>query len=79
MYHPISIRRDPRFSIKKNWEIVADAVQEAKLRGILVTPITVLHADGGIEGWHLDGWKSPPGQIIYEATPALEYVPNWVI
>ena len=74
----VSIRRDPRFDLERNWEIVADNIRECQERGVLVTPLTVFDL-GIIVGWYLHGWEPPPGKILYERESPREYISDYCI
>lgn len=60
----VSIRRDMRFSLQENWKGVEEVVASCKVRGVLVTPLTVFNDVGIIVGWYLHGWVSPPGIVL---------------
>jgi len=66
MASEVSIRIDPRFSLEDNWKLsVEPAIEEAKGRGVEVTPLTIFDDEGQIAGWQLHGWKSPPPVTMY--------------
>lgn len=66
----VSIRRDMRISLERNWdECVVPAIAEAKVRGVLVTPLTVCDDRGVIVGWFLHGWVPPPGIVLSRPDP----------
>jgi hypothetical protein len=76
----VSIRRDPRFDLERNWEIVEENIRECQERGVLVTPLTVFD-NGVLVGWYLHGWVSPPSKILYDQyhRPEQIYVPDYSI
>lgn len=74
----VSIRRDPRFDLERNWEIVEENIRECQERGVLVTPLTVFD-DGVLIGWYLHGWKAPPAKILFECEPPREEISDYCI
>ncbi len=67
----VSVRKDMRFSLEENWQVVQNAIGEVQKRGIIVTPLSVFY-QGELIGWYLEGWKPPPPIILYKAPELIE-------